>query len=69
MGLHVKAHEARGLSAWRYTEVLNLSVSPRWEENLNSTREACIACFQYYIWITAVSLTSIEIHDKNTSSL
>ena len=49
MGLHVKAHEARGLSAWRSTEVLNLRVSPRSEENLNSTREACIACFQYYI--------------------
>ena len=38
MGLHIKAHKGRGLTAWHYTEVLNLSVSPRSEKNLNSTR-------------------------------
>ena len=38
MGLHMKAHKSRGLTGWRYTELFNLSESPRSEKNLNSTR-------------------------------
>ena len=38
MGLHMKVHQVRCWTAWRYTELFNLSVWPRSEKNLNSTR-------------------------------
>ena len=38
MGLQMKAHKVRVLDAWPYTEQFNFSVSPRKEQNLNSTR-------------------------------
>ena len=38
MGLQMKAHKVRVLSAWPYTEQFIFSVSPRKEQNLKSTR-------------------------------